>query len=82
MFIIGAIQHVKIGDLTSSHGAALYHDAPGEDFAMSDSLVPLPAGIEDGEKSGFNRSEEAALTRASTAGFAGQFEATCRVGNS
>ena len=69
MFIIGALQHVKIGDLTR---ASVSLDVAGEDVAMSEAQDTLPLGIEPGEGIILTRSEEAALTRASSTGFAGK----------
>lgn len=66
MFLVAALQYVKIGDLTTigrSSGAVAAGEGMG-DVIMSDDGERLPAGVDD-----LSRDEERALVRESTAGF-------------
>ena len=70
-FIISVIQHIKIGELSSTPPDTLSHDIPGEDISMANTADRLPFGIEPGGPvAALSRAEEAALTRNSSAGFA------------
>jgi len=73
MFIIGVIQHVKIGDLSMHQsGFSLSGDAPAEDVMdTSDDHEQLPSWIEMGQFTILSKQEERTLVRDSTAGFAG-----------
>ena len=73
MFIVGVIQHVKIGDLSMHQsGFSLSGDAPGEDLMdTSDGQEYLPSGTEMSQFPIFSKDEERALARDSTSGFAG-----------
>lgn len=75
MFIVGVIQHVKIGDLSMHQsGFSLSGDAPGEDLMdTSDDQEQFPSGTETGQFPIFGKDEERALVRDSTAGFAGEW---------
>lgn len=69
MFIVAAIQHVKIGDLSSqrsaSSGADESMDAGEDNDASSDAGNPnFPI---------FSKEEERSMVRDSTASFAGEF---------
>ncbi|KAH7927359.1 hypothetical protein BV22DRAFT_1031842 [Leucogyrophana mollusca] len=72
MFIVSAIQHVKIGDLSMHHsGFALSGDAPGEGLMeVDDEETHLPEGVEMGPFVPLSREEERTLVRESTASFA------------
>lgn len=74
MFIVGVIQHVKIGDLSMHQsGFTLSGDAPGEDVMdTSDDQNSLPSGSETSQFPIFSKDEERTLVRDSTAGFAGE----------
>lgn len=70
MFIVGAIQHVKIGDLsTKQSGLSLSSDAPGEEFMNVDDDISLPGGTETDIS--LSIGDERAFVRDNTAGFAG-----------
>lgn len=74
MFIVAALQNVKIADLTQTgrtYAPAVVSDDIG-DVAMIDSDVRLPDGVEGGPEQILDRAEERALVRDSTAGFAGK----------
>jgi proteasome activator subunit 4 len=73
MFIVAAIQHVKIGDLTMHQsGFSLSNDAPAESVMdTSGDYDPLPDGPEVGHFPIFSEDQERNLARESTAGFAG-----------
>ncbi|KAF8587289.1 ARM repeat-containing protein [Ramaria rubella] len=71
MFIVAALQNVKIADLTQT-GRSATHTMPSEDMdiMVTDSSDRLPDGVEDGSDQALDREEERALVRDSTAGFA------------
>jgi proteasome activator subunit 4 len=73
MFIVAAIQHVKIGDLTKHQSSfSLSNDAPAESVMdTSGDYDPLPDGPEVGHFPIFSKDQERNLARESTAGFAG-----------
>lgn len=75
MFIISAIQHIKIGDLsTQKSGLSLSSDAPGEglmDVDEDEEYGHLPGGTDVGDSLVLSRSDERSLVRDSTASFAG-----------
>jgi proteasome activator subunit 4 len=70
-FIIAAVRHVKIGDLSNQPGLSLAGDAPPDAVTVIDSESTVPVGNEMGYASVLSKSEERALVRDSTAGFAG-----------
>jgi proteasome activator subunit 4 len=73
MFIVAALQNVKIADLTQigrSSAPVVASDDIG-DVVMADANERLPDGIEGGPYQVLDRAEERALVRDSTAGFAG-----------
>jgi proteasome activator subunit 4 len=74
MFIVAAIQHVKIGDLSMRQsGFSFSSDTPAEDIMdTSGDREQLPDGAEIGPFPIFSKEEERTLTRDSTAGFAGK----------
>lgn len=73
MFIVSAIQHVKIGDISMHQsGVPLTDGIPDEERMQVDSDTRLPDGIEDGA-SVLSRADERALARESTAAFAGEY---------
>lgn len=79
MFIVSVAQHMKIGDLSHS-GLDLSSDAPSE--ALMDTTPDehhIPEGIETGDPLVLSRQEERALTRDSTAGFAGGYLFTLNI---
>ncbi|KAE9410730.1 ARM repeat-containing protein [Gymnopus androsaceus JB14] len=68
MFIVSTVQHIKLGDLSiHQSGAPLVDDVGPMD--TDDDATRLPAGTEAGMPS-LSKSEERALVRDSTAGFA------------
>jgi proteasome activator subunit 4 len=75
MFIVAAIQHVKIGDLSMyQSGFSLSNDALGEsmmDTSEDHELFPDGTGV--GHFPIFSKGQERSLVRDSTAGFAGKF---------
>lgn len=74
MFLVAALQYVKIADLTQ-HGQGSGAVAVGEslgDVIMSDDGERLPDGIE-ADREGLSREEERILVRESTARFSGSF---------
>jgi proteasome activator subunit 4 len=73
MFIVAAIQHIKIGDLSMRQsGFSLSSDAPAEDMMdTSGDYEQFPHGAEVGHFPIFSKDQERTLTRDSTAGFAG-----------
>jgi proteasome activator subunit 4 len=79
MFIVAAIQHVKIGDLSMHQsGFSLSSDAPAENIMdTSDDYEQLPNGAEVGHFPIFSKEQERTLTRDSTAGFAGGYYFPC-----
>lgn len=75
MFIVAALQNVKIADLTQTGrtvGPVMASDDIG-DVVMTDSKERLPDGFEGGADQVLDKAEERALVRDSTAGFAGGF---------
>ncbi|KAH9947705.1 ARM repeat-containing protein [Amylocystis lapponica] len=73
MFITTLVQHIKIGDVSAQQaGMPLVDDAPIEGFMEVDDTGEsrLPDGVEAGSMPVLSRSEERALARDSTAGFA------------
>lgn len=69
MFIVSAIQHVKIGDLSMHQsGVPLTDDVPDDAMAV-DEDIHLPLGTES-EMPVLSRADERALARDSTAAFA------------
>lgn len=69
MFIVSTVQHIKLGDLSiHQSGAPLVDDAGPMD--VDDDPTQLPAGVEAGMPT-LSKSEERALVRDNTAGFAG-----------
>lgn len=76
MFIVSAVQLVKIGDLSMEQsGLPLSSDAPAEDIVDvdEDEQVRMPDGTETVAQV-LSRDEERVLARESTAAFAGQYE--------
>jgi proteasome activator subunit 4 len=74
MFIVSAVQHIKVGDLSMHQsGLPLSEDAPGESLMDIDSDYPgLPDGTDIGDIPRLTKDEERLLVRESTAGFAGE----------
>ena len=71
MFIVGALQHIKIGDLSMSQsGIPLTDDVPSTDLMDIDDQHAFPSGVESG-MAPLSRDEERSLVRDSTSGFAG-----------
>lgn len=73
MFIVSALQFVKIGDLNVEGGVPLAHDAPAEDVVMQVDGAETPSS----ERRGAARMteeevEEEDAVKQSTAGFAGE----------
>ena len=78
MFIVAALQNVKIADLTQTgrtSASVVVSDDIG-DVAMTDADERLPDGVEGGPEQVLDRTEERALVRDSTAGFAGKHART------
>ena len=74
MFIVAALQNVKIADLTQTDRTSapvMVSDDIG-DVVMSNVDERLPDGVEGGPERVLERAEERALVRDSTAGFAGE----------
>jgi proteasome activator subunit 4 len=70
MFIVAAVQHMKIGDLSIHRsGLPLSSDISAEENIDGD--YRFPAGTEMGDSSALSKNDERALARDSTAGFAG-----------
>ncbi|KAF8559342.1 hypothetical protein OG21DRAFT_1402974 [Imleria badia] len=71
-FIVSAIQHVKVGDISMHQaGFALSGDTPSEDLIdLDNDGTPLPEGVETSPFVALSREEERALVRESTSGFA------------
>ena len=65
MFIVAAIQHVKIGDLSSQRSAFADADESMDDDASSE--------VDHPNFSIFSKEEERSMVRDSTASFAGDF---------
>ncbi len=71
MFIVAAVQHMKLGDLSiHQSGVPLTDDIVAMDIDEDDS-TQLPAGTEAGMPA-LSRADERALVRDSTAAFAGK----------
>jgi proteasome activator subunit 4 len=72
MFIVGVIQHVKIGDLAMHQsGFSLSGDTPAEDAMDTyDDHEQLPSGVDMNQFPIFSKREEQTVVRDSTAGFA------------
>jgi proteasome activator subunit 4 len=69
MFIVAAVQHIKLGDLSlHQSGLSLSSDAPAEDMMNMDTPEALPEGNENAMV--LSKAEERALVRDSTAAFA------------
>lgn len=64
MFIVAAVQGLKIGDLTQTPRLTFDSDAPGEDMIIDESENP--------DEPHLDRDDERSLVRDSTAGFAGK----------
>jgi proteasome activator subunit 4 len=67
MFIVAAVQHIKIGDLTANPSGLLYSSEDNEmqvdrDYGQDSVLIPV-----------LSKEEERSLVRDSTASFAGDF---------
>lgn len=75
MFIVAALQNIKIADLTQTERsfAPVASDDKG-DMVVADVNERLPDGIEGGPYQVLAREEERALVRDSTAGFAGKLK--------
>jgi proteasome activator subunit 4 len=73
MFIVSAIQHIKIGDLSiHQSGLPLSDDTPpGELMHVDKDITQLPGGTDIGEMPRLSLDEERLLVRESTSGFAG-----------
>ena len=72
MFIVSAIQHVKLGDLSMHQsGVPLTDEIPDDDAMNVDDDMRFPDGAE-GSMPVLSRADERALARDSTAGFAGK----------
>ena len=71
MFIVSVTQHIKLGDMSMHHGAPLSDDIPADELMDVDDRNRLPDGTED--PAALSREDERALTRETTAGFAGRF---------
>jgi hypothetical protein len=71
MFVVAALQHIKIGDVMRHPAVPLSSDAPAEDVNMTNGDTSMPDGIDAGEERQPSREEEDALIRESTAGFTG-----------
>lgn len=72
LFIVSVVQHIKIGDLSGSHGGGfnpLVGDGPAEGM-MDVDTDEIPQGTEPGDVPTFSREEERSLVRDSTANFA------------
>ncbi|KAJ4476678.1 hypothetical protein J3R30DRAFT_3759946 [Lentinula aciculospora] len=67
MFIVAAVQHIKVGDLSIHQSGVPLTDNVGP-MEVDDDDTQLPAGVEVGMPT-LSRSEERALVRDSTAGF-------------
>jgi proteasome activator subunit 4 len=71
MFIVSVLQHIRLGDLsTSQSGVPLTEDIPNDDLMQVDN-ASFPQGLENGTGS-FNITDERAIVRESTSGFAGK----------
>ncbi|CAK5268900.1 unnamed protein product [Mycena citricolor] len=67
-FIVAAVQHIRVGDLsTHASGLPLVDE---EAMDVDSDTTPFPAGSEMGEVPQLSRTDERALVRDSTAGFA------------
>jgi proteasome activator subunit 4 len=75
MFIVAALQNVKIADLTQIgriSAPVVVSDDMG-DVLMADVNERLPDGVEGGPEQILDKAEERTLVRESTAGFAGEY---------
>ncbi|KAG8905939.1 hypothetical protein FRB99_007944 [Tulasnella sp. 403] len=71
VFILTALQHVKIGDLNMEGSVTLGHDAPGEDVKMNLEGSETPLSDREKKKAMSEEElEEDIVVRQSTAGFA------------
>ena len=74
MFIIRAVQHIKIGDLSIHQSGLPLSDSPPEDLMdIDEDMMQLPGGTDIGELPRLSVDEERSLVRESTAGFAGLY---------
>ena len=72
MFIVGAVQHVKIGDLSAHQGGVAFTGDSTEDrMDVDEGVDRMPEDL--GNENLLDRDEERSLTRDSTSGFAGKF---------
>ncbi|KDR84826.1 hypothetical protein GALMADRAFT_233236 [Galerina marginata CBS 339.88] len=69
MFIVSAVQHMKIGDLSQS-GLSFSGDGPGDEMMDVDDTDHIPDGTEVGDTPRLSRADERSLVRDSTASFA------------
>jgi proteasome activator subunit 4 len=73
MFIVGAVQHVKIGDLSAHYGGVAFTGDTAEDrMDVDDDVDRMPEDL--GDETILDRGEERSLTRDSTSGFAGEHD--------
>lgn len=80
MFIVGVMQHVKVGDLSMHQsGMPLTEDTPGDELMDVDD-THFPEGT-DGDMPALSREDERAFVRDSTAGFAGKLLFTSLLSN-
>ncbi|KAF4605508.1 hypothetical protein EYR40_004292 [Pleurotus pulmonarius] len=70
MFIVSAVQHVRIGELSYNSGLPVDSEDPADAMEIDTDAPPFPDGIDVGEVQKLSRSEERSLTIDSTAGFA------------
>ncbi|KAL4264291.1 BLM10 family protein [Pleurotus pulmonarius] len=70
MFIVSAVQHVRIGELSYNSGLPVDSEDPADAMEIDTDAPPFPGGIDVGEVQKLSRSEERSLTIDSTAGFA------------
>lgn len=71
MFIVSAVQHVRIGELSYNSGLPVDSEDPADAMEIDADAPPFPDGVDVGEVQKLSRSEERSLTIDSTAGFAG-----------
>lgn len=69
-FIVAAIQHVRIGDLSTHTSALPVFDEVMDVDATDPDMTPFPTGTEAGDTPVLSRDEERTLVRDSTASFA------------
>jgi proteasome activator subunit 4 len=73
-FIVAAIQHVRIGDLSMhTSGLPAFDEEMMEMDGTDADLAPFPTGTELGDTPVLSKDEERTLVRDSTASFAGMF---------